>query len=242
MQRPRRAVRWRPSALLGEELAAWLLVTGHHLLVHRAAPPPAHAALNVGAAGLTLALARAAGLGAADLGLDRRSVLPGVRLGALVGAGVGGAVALGARAASDETIADDRAAGHSRRRAAGEVLVRIPFATALTEELVHRGALLGLLRQRLAPRDAALASSLAFGLAHVLPAFDAVASTGAGRNAAGRRGGTPAAVLGTVATTTLAGVGFAWLRERSGSVLAPAIVHAVANATGFVVARRAARA
>lgn len=243
MRRARRAARWEPTAIIGEEIAAWLLVGGHHLLVHRAAPPQAHAALNVGTAALALALSRRAGLRAADLGLERRTVLPGLRLGALVGGGVAAAVAVGARsAAADGVLADDRAAGHSRGQAARQVLVRIPFATALTEELVHRGALLGLLRRRLAPRVAAAASSLAFGTAHVLPAFDAVASSAAGRNAAQRRGGTPAAVAGTVATTTLAGLGFAWLRERSGSVVAPVIVHAAANATGFVVARRAARA
>jgi membrane protease YdiL (CAAX protease family) len=48
-------------------------------------------------------------------------------------------------------------------------------------------------------------------------------------------------VAGTVAATTAAGVGFSLLRLRSGSVLAPVIVHAAINSSAFIAARQTPR-
>jgi membrane protease YdiL (CAAX protease family) len=44
------------------------------------------------------------------------------------------------------------------------------------------------------------------------------------------------AVVGTVAATTTAGVAFAWLRLRSGSLLAPILAHIATNSLAFSVA------
>ncbi|KQU57033.1 hypothetical protein ASG84_18625 [Rhodococcus sp. Leaf278] len=94
------------------------------------------------------------------------------------------------------------------------VLFRIPVGTVLTEELLFRGVL-----------DAAspTLSPIFFGLWHIHPA-----------RAAGDT------VVGTVLATTSAGVVFSWLRARSGSVLAPALLHYFLNASGAVLARLAA--
>ncbi|OZD00877.1 CPBP family intramembrane metalloprotease [Rhodococcus sp. 06-235-1A] len=94
------------------------------------------------------------------------------------------------------------------------VLFRIPVGTVLTEELLFRGVL-----------DAAspVLSPIFFGLWHIHPA-----------RAAGDT------VPGTVIATTAAGVVFSWLRARSGSVLAPALLHYFLNASGAVLAHLAA--
>ncbi|CCQ17816.1 putative integral membrane protein [Rhodococcus sp. AW25M09] len=94
------------------------------------------------------------------------------------------------------------------------VLFRIPVGTVLTEELLFRGVL-----------DAAAPalSPIFFGLWHVHPA-----------RAAGD------SVIGTVFATTAAGLVFSWLRARSGSVLAPALLHYFLNASGAVLASLAA--
>jgi uncharacterized protein len=49
-------------------------------------------------------------------------------------------------------------------------------------------------------------------------------------------------VLASVLVTTVAGVGFSWLRFRSKSVVAPILVHAALNGSAFVAARLVARA
>ena len=114
------------------------------------------------------------------------------------------------------------------------------MGTALSEELIFRGALLGLYLRRHSFVRAALLSSLAFGLWHVVTAMGSVQS-----NAAGEVLSSPAAqaagVVATVVATGAAGMVFCWLRRRSGSVLAPAITHAALNGlavTGGLVAAR----
>ena len=54
-------------------------------------------------------------------------------------------------------------------------------------------------------------------------------------------GGKAAAVAGTFVATFVAGLGFAWLRERSGSVIAPAAAHLATNSVAFAVAWAVAR-
>lgn len=44
------------------------------------------------------------------------------------------------------------------------------------------------------------------------------------------------AIVGTVAATTAAGVGFAWLRLRSGSLLALILILIATNSLAFAVA------
>jgi membrane protease YdiL (CAAX protease family) len=103
------------------------------------------------------------------------------------------------------------------REAAFETLVRVPFETALAEELIFRGALLGIALDLRSPARAIAFSSLAFGLWHVPPtrqSFDP--STGA-----------------IIIATTAAGVGFALLRLRAKSVAAPIVVHAALNMAAY---------
>jgi membrane protease YdiL (CAAX protease family) len=115
-----------------------------------------------------------------------------------------------------------------------EVLVRIPLATALPEELIFRGSLLGLLARHRPPTTAAALSSLCFGLWHVLPTFDRIQTNPGTRHAHGNPRTTAIVIAGHVASTTLMGVGLSWLRLRSGSVLAPVLAHAAPNAVGFL--------
>jgi uncharacterized protein len=50
-------------------------------------------------------------------------------------------------------------------------------------------------------------------------------------------GGSPRRAIALAAvSTTVAGLGFGWLRDRSGSVLAPALLHWTTNGSGYLAA------
>jgi membrane protease YdiL (CAAX protease family) len=83
-------------------------------------------------------------------------------------------------------------------------------------------------------------TSVLFGLWHVLPALDVL-----GTSTAINQGGQPPGrrrvvltVLGTVAFTALAGVVFGELRRRSGSIVAPMLLHWATNGLAVVAASR----
>jgi len=136
---------------------------------------------------------------------------------------------------------DERATAEGTGQALYHTLVRIPFGTAAAEEVLFRGALLGMLLQRHSRVRASAVSSALFGLWHVLPTLDTLALNPAGSAVGGdpvRIGG---AVLASVVVTAAAGLGFSWLRFRGDSVLAPVVAHAALNSSAFVAARLAAR-
>ena len=83
-----------------------------------------------------------------------------------------------------------------------------------------------MMRSRLSVVPAVLATSVLFGLWHLDPIL-----TGAGSLPS-----RSTVALGTFVATTIAGVGFAWLRIRSGSLVAPIMAHIATNSVSLVVA------
>jgi membrane protease YdiL (CAAX protease family) len=201
--------------IAGAELAAAAALVAWNTVINRAVPSPAYVPVNLAAAGLSLASARSRRVPAADLGLGRDRVGRGLRVGRATAGG----------------------AGH----ALYHTLVRIPLGTAVAEEAIFRGALLGLLLQRHSQVRASVVSSALFGLCHVLPTLDTLAGSPAGPAVGGDPVRTGGAVLASVLVTAAAGLGFSWLRFRGDSVVTPAVVHAALNSSAFVAARLAAR-
>ena len=186
----------------------------------------------VAVAGL-LIVARRAGLDWAHVGLAREHLGRGARLGGVSAAAVAvGVLLVIAIPASRAIFADDRFLGMGTQQVLYEVLVRIPIAVAIAEELAFRGVLLGMLDTRTTRTRAIWLSSAAFGLWHVLPALAALETTSV-------IGPEPSAVVdvvlvaGQVAVTGLAGVIFAWLRLRGRHVVAPMLAHGALNAGAF---------
>ena len=186
-------------------------------------PGSYHLTANVLLTAVVLGVAWAGGLGAGELGLRRASIGRGAAYGGvvvgLVLAGLVVAVLVAPRAFRDDRV--DVSLG----KMLFEVLVEIPLATVMFEEVAFRGVLLGLLRKRLPTWPAVAVSAVLFGLWHV----DGVLHRHDGP-------GLAAAVAGTVAATTVAGLGFAWLRVRSDSLAAPLLAHWATNALAFAVA------
>jgi membrane protease YdiL (CAAX protease family) len=120
--------------------------------------------------------------------------------------------------------------------AAYQVVVRIPLGTVVLEEVAFRGVLLGLITRRAGLRAGVVWSSALFGLWHVLPSMGL---DGVNPVADGVFDGSTGAVLAVVAAvvgTGLAGLVFTFLRLRSGSLVAPMLLHTATNSASFAVA------
>ena len=196
----------------------------------------AHLAVGLVLAACLLAVARACGLTAADLGLARSAWPAGLRWGAAAAALVGAAYAV-AYLLAPVRQALPEAEGGLGRAVLWTVLVVIPLGTVVPEELAFRGLLLAQLGRRRGVLAATLLSSGLFGLWHVLPSLGGGAANAAIADVVGGdAAGTALRVAVTVVSTSVAGVVLCWLRLRSGSLLAPILAHWTVNGLGVIVA------
>ena len=121
-------------------------------------------------------------------------------------------------------LADQRMAGVDARGTAWRALVRIPLGTVLLEEVAFRGVLPVVLSP--------LIAAVLFGLWHVVPTWRTLDMNGVAGSATTR----VAAVSGAVVVTAAVGLVLWGLRVATGSLLAPAMVHAAANSAATVAA------
>jgi len=219
--------------------AACIVLAGYNNLVglhpwHRRWYP----VLNGCAAAAALGVAAASGLTADDLGLGRDRLEAGLRCGSAAAAPVVAAFGLAALTPATQPLLDDqRIAGLDRRQLAYQVLLRIPVGTVAWEEIAFRGVLHASLRRVLAEPAATAVGSAVFGLWHIRPTAEALAVN---RLAAGR-GARITAVTAVAAGTAGAGALLSLLRERSGSLAAPVLLHLAANCAGPLASALAPR-
>ena len=210
-------------------VAACLVLVGYNNLVglqpwHRRWYP----AVNALAAATLLGAALASGLTPTDLGLRRDQLRSGLALGSAAAAPVVAALALASLTPATRPLLDDqRVAGLDRRQLAYYVLLRIPVGTVAWEETAFRGVLLAALRRVLTEPAATAVASAVFGLWHVRPTAEALAAN----HLATARGARIAGVTAVVAGTAAVGALLSRLRDRSGSLAAPVLLHLAANST-----------
>jgi len=192
--------------------------------------------LNLAAAAVLVAIALGPlELTARAIGLDLS--VGGLALGAAIGGGIAAPLlVLASNPKTARLIADKRSAGLAGRRLAYQAMVRVPLGTALLEEIAFRGVLFAAASSA-GTLAAAVISSVAFGLWHVMPSLNMLAAN---------RPGAPnhtrlIFAAGTVALTTAAGVGLIFLREVSGDIAAPLAAHATLNSFATLAAARAGR-
>lgn len=203
-------------------LAAWNV--GRILFV----PTELHLWTNATVTAVFVVLGVVGGLDLDGFGLARRHLLAGLAYGGTVfGVVLAGLVFVAVFPPTSDLLRDDRVLVDGPGMVF-IVLVDIPFGTVLLEELAFRGTLLGLLRARWGVRVAVVASSLIFGLWHVAGVINDAGDDPVLAVAA--------AVAGTLVATTIAGVGFAWLRVRSQSLVAPILAHIATNSLTFAAA------
>lgn len=196
---------------------------------------PIVAQLPVSAIGLfsVVLIARRAGLGWSDIGLARRDLGNGVRVG-IIAAGVVVLLLIAAVAvpATRSVLADGRFVGMALPRMLYETLVRIPLAVAFAEEVAFRGVLLGLLMTRFGTLRAVAIFSALFGLWHILPGIAALETSIAGTSSTGVASGL---VVAQVVLTGLSGLVFSWLRLRGRHAASSMLVHAPLNSVSFAL-------
>ncbi|MBC2639869.1 MULTISPECIES: CPBP family intramembrane glutamic endopeptidase [unclassified Rhodococcus (in: high G+C Gram-positive bacteria)] len=203
----------RPASVAA---AAAALVWNDVVLPRSGLGPYGRAAAG-GALGLSaVGAARAAGYGVDELGLSVSAVRSGLRYGAAASVVpiAGYAIALSIPALRARMPTGDDATG-----VVGWVGFRIPVGTVTHEELVFRSVLSAMFRRAWPAAAADALHATTFGLWHVRAARIAGDSV-------------VASVLFTGASAWL----FEWLRRRSGSVAAPALLHLSVNVGGAVAA------
>jgi len=224
----------RRRALLFATPLVLVLCAWNNVVVDRLpGGPRSYVAANVAATGALLAAARLDGLSWDDLGLDRPRSRAGLSWGGACAAAVAGgyAVAL-AVPGLRPLLADARVAGLDGGEITYQVLVRIPLGTVLWEEVAFRGVLLAALTRLVSVRAATAVSAAAFGIWHIRPTLSALAANDLAGGPVLRAG---AVLLGCLVTAA-AGGPFTWLRLRSGSLLAPALLHLATNSLGVLAA------
>ncbi len=213
------------------------------------------------AAGLLL-LGRWAGLSWPQLGLGRGTLVPGLVWGGAAVTLVIAGYAVGLAVPAWRGLFLDARHAVGPLRAARRAFVVVPLGVVVFEEVAFRGVLWGLVGVEHGTLWAAVVTSVLFGLWHVLPAVDGARANAAGPDALGpdalgpdaagsdaaTDGGTGTGrgrvapgilarqVVGTVAFTALAGAVFAVLRDQSGSLVAPFLLHWAANGLGILAA------
>lgn len=219
----------RLTAHLGLAVGA---LAAANVLAHRTAPRAAPA-IAAGQVAALAVIARSARLTPADLGLA------GWRSGCRWGLGSAMAVTAGYGAVWAIPAVRRAVAGSGARpaRALRRALVDIPVSTVIPEEFAFRGVLMGLLG---GGRRAAVESSAVFGLWHLLPAFGAgPANATVDRLVGDDPRGVAIRAAGTVLVTAVGGLLMAEVRLRSGSLLAPVLLHWAVNGLGELVAAAA---
>lgn len=133
-------------------------------------------------------------------------------------------------------LADRRVEGSSLRKIVYRAAVRIPFGTALVEEVAFRGVLFAMWASR-GGFTAAVISSVAFGGWHIVPGLNLVRANRPDATFAARW----TSVLAGVVLTAGAGFVLSWLRVETGSLAAPVAMHATVNSVTVIFAGAAHR-
>jgi membrane protease YdiL (CAAX protease family) len=228
----------RPAPLWG--VLGTLVVS--NVMANQVLPAWAYIPWNCSVAAVLVVVAmRADGCSANDLGLASRRLPDGLRWGGAVSAGLLAIYMVGLALPATRDLFRDERADVDTAALLWRTLVAIPLGTVLMEEVAFRGVLPAMFRRRTAHHAngalrADVYAALLFGVWHVLPSLDLTdANPTLGDLLPGPLGAL-AAISGAVLGTAAAGMGLSWLRNRSGSLAAPAMVHISSNSIGYVLA------
>lgn len=193
------------------------------------------------AAALVVIAVKADGASRDDLGLAARRLPDGLRWGGVASAGLLGVYLVGLALPWTRDLFNDDRADVGVGALLWRTLVAIPLGTVLMEEIAFRGVLPAMFRRRTAHHAngalrADIYAALLFGVWHVLPSLDLTDSNQALGDLLPGPLGAIAVIGAGVVGTAVAGMGLSWMRNRSGSLAAPAMLHISSNSIGYVLA------
>lgn len=225
------------SLLLQLVIVAAILIYG--IVVVRFVPNRLSWMLNSIAGGVTIGIGLGLGLSLDAMGLAPATLARGLVFGLAVGIGICAVVLAVSRVQwLRPHFTDTPFARMSRKRLGSEVAVRIPLGTALFEEVLFRGLLLGLFMQLHTTWAALLLMAVCFGFWHLSGEVRKIETQHGVEQLFGRATGRQwARALGVIFATALAGLVFGVLCLLSGSLLAPWLVHWAINASGALASR-----
>lgn len=223
------------SEFIAQELALVILILLYGTVLARLVPKKFHLWLNISIAAVAILVGFAFNLTLNQMGLGLRHILPGIFV-AVAASAIITIITLGISAIPflRHYFLGDDLAHASGKLIAFEAAIRIPLGTALIEEILFRGVLLGLLLTHNSVIVSVVISSVIFGLWHIFPTINTLESNdgvAAIMHSKKRKAGS---VAGTVIVTFIAGLMFGWLRIIANSVIAPWLVHWSINASGVL--------
>ncbi|CAJ1503182.1 CPBP family intramembrane glutamic endopeptidase [[Mycobacterium] burgundiense] len=218
------------------DIAVVVVVLALTNLIAHFTTPWANIATVPAAAVALLVLVRASGLGWAELGLGREHWKSGLGYALAAVTVVGLVIVVGVLLPMTRPLfLNNNYATLSGALIASMVI--IPLQTVIPEELAFRGVLQGALTRAWGFRGVAAGGSLLFGLWHIATSMGLTASNvGFTRLFGGGVVGMLVGVVGAVLVTAAAGFVFTWLRNRSGSIIAPIALHWSLNGMGALAA------
>lgn len=209
------------------------LIAGYSLYITHHIPRKFYSLSNLVVSLACIAYGLFVGLNFSDMGLAIHHVMQGIIVGLVVSLPIILIILLGARVRWLQPVIGT-AKKQSSRQIAYELGFRLPFGTALSEEVIFRGVLLGLLLQHHSQPVAVLVASLLFGLWHIIPTIETIRTHSVLSAALTKHTHRHIlSVVGTVCLTTIAGVAFSCLRFVSGSIVAPWLLHCAINGSGL---------
>lgn len=198
------------SESLAQELVLVILILLYGTVLARLVPRKFHVYLNISIALVAILLGIAFNVTLEQMGLGLQHILPGiyVAIGASLIITVATLIISAIPPLRHYFLGDDLAHA-SGKLIAFEAAIRIPLSTALIEEILFRGVLLGLLLLNNSTFVAVLVSAIIFGLWHVFPTINTIESNdGVADKIQNKKSRKAGSVLGVIIVTTIAGLFF----------------------------------
>ena len=221
---------------LAQVITISILILLYGTVLARLIPKKWHIILNISIAILAIIMGFSFGLSLEQMGLSPYSIKDGIIVAIIASVViVFGTIVIAIIPPFRRFFLGENLANANGKLLTFEAAIRIPFSTALIEEILFSGVLLGLLLTQLPVAQALILSAILFGLWHVFPTITSLEQNDAAAAIVGaKKSRQRAGVIAAIIITSIAGLVFGWLRVLAGSVLAPWLVHWSINASGVV--------
>lgn len=217
------------------EITFVILIAVYSYVITHKMPKRYYSLSNLLVAATTVGASLLFGITVSDLGLSTNTIISGILYGLAFSIPIIIAVIfIATRTPFNKHFSHAPKKQFSRSKFIYEVGFRIPFGTALSEEVIFRGALMALLSQNYSFTVAAILSSLIFGLWHIFPTLHTNKSNDPLINYMDdQRKRSIIAVVAAVVATSILGFVLTIINNQSQSLVSSWIIHSSIN--GFAV-------